>query len=330
MLELDPLLSSIVERAVELLSGDGGSLQLCDYANRQLKVEVARGLDALTGLVFAFGEGLTGRIVETGERLVVNDYRAWPEHSPQLEVEPFRSQLGAVVGTPIKGQDDRVLGALNVFAKPAGRTFSEHDAMLLDSFAGRAAIAIHNARLYQEKSALYDVSRAITSSGRLEEVLDKIWRAMRPLIPAESALLFRWDPEAGELSLGGSFGYDKVFLKEQRFTFRQREGYPGWVAATRQSLLISDVAVRPDFPPKYPEMNNGKPLGSFAGVPLVVRDQLVGVFALTSTARGVLLEEHLRLLEALAEQIADRSGTGPALRGDGIARRRKDPAGRQA
>ena len=203
VLELDPLLSSIVERAVELLSGDGGSLQLCDYANRQLKVEVARGLDALTGLVFTFGEGLTGRIVETGERLVVNDYRAWPEHSPQLEVEPFRSQLGAVVGTPIKGQDDvRVLGALNVFAKPAGRTFSEHDAMLLDSFAGRAAIAIHNARLYQEKSALYDVSRAITSSGRLEEVLDKIWPAVRPLIPAESALLFRWDPEAGELWLG--------------------------------------------------------------------------------------------------------------------------------
>ena len=155
--------------------------------------------------------------------------------------------------------------------------------MLLDSFAGRAAIAIHNARLYQEKSALYDVSRAITSSGRLEEVLDKIWHAMRPLIPAESALLFRWDPEAGELSLGGSFGYDKVFLKEQRFTFRQREGYPGWVAATRQSLLISDVAVRPDFPPKYPEMNNGKPLGSFAGVPLVVHDQF---------GRGLRLDQH--------------------------------------
>ena len=233
VLELDPLLRSIVERAVELLSGDGGLLQLCDEINRQSKVEVVHGLDALAGLVFAFGEGLTGTIVETGERLVVNDYLAWASHSPQLEAEPFRSQIGAVVGTPILGRDGRVLGTLNVFARPAGRTFGDHDATLLESFAGRVAIAIHNARLYREKSALYDVSRAITSSGRLEEVLDEIWRAMRPLIPAESALLFRWDPEAGELLVGGSFGYDKTFLQEQRFAFRPREGYPGWVAATR-------------------------------------------------------------------------------------------------
>ena len=51
-------------------------------------------------------------------------------------------------------------------------------------------------------------------------------------------------------------------------------------------------------------MNRGKLLGSFAGVPLIVRNQLVGVFALTSTVRGALRLEHLRLLEALAEQIA--------------------------
>ena len=198
-LELTPLLESIVVRAVELLNGDGGSLQLNDEINQQLKVKVANGLHELEGLVFPYGEGVTGQIVKMSAPLVMNSYHAWPHHSPQLDPEPFRSQIGAVVGAPILGQGGHVLGVVNVFAGPGGRVFSEHDATLLESFASRATIAIYNARLYQEKSALYDVSKAITTSNGLDEMLEKIWRATQQLIPAEAAILFRWDGGSGEL-----------------------------------------------------------------------------------------------------------------------------------
>ncbi len=144
-LDLDALLYSVVSRAMELLGGTEGGLYLYRAKQDALALTVAIGSNtAPIGTLLHRGEGLSGKVWETGESLVVGDYQHWEGRSPAFEGYPF----AAVIGVPICwGQE--FLGTLNVLADIPS-AFSQADADLLSLFAAQAAIAIRNARLYEE------------------------------------------------------------------------------------------------------------------------------------------------------------------------------------
>ena len=144
-LNLDTLLHSIVSRAIELLQGTKGGLYLYQAERDVLEWTVAIGPQlAPVGSVLHRGEGLSGRVWETGEPFIVDDYRQWEERPTVYKEYPFV----ATVGVPIRWGEE-FLGVLNVLADTP-RAFSPADARLLDLFATQAAIAIKNARLHQE------------------------------------------------------------------------------------------------------------------------------------------------------------------------------------
>ncbi len=144
-LDLDTLLRSIVSRAIELLGGTSGGLYLHRPEQDVLEWAVAIGPNLPPiGAVLHWGEGLSGRVWMTGESFFVNDYRQWEGQAAIYEAYPFR----ATVGVPIRWGRE-FLGVLNVLADPP-RTFSSADAELLNLLATQAAIAIENARLYEQ------------------------------------------------------------------------------------------------------------------------------------------------------------------------------------
>jgi two-component system, sensor histidine kinase PdtaS len=99
---------------------------------------------SLLGTVRRRGEGVSGKVWETGQPLIVDDYRTWEGRMIAYDGYAFT----AVVAVPIRwGQD--FLGVLNVNAGPP-HTFSPADADLLGLFATQAAIAIRNAQLYEQ------------------------------------------------------------------------------------------------------------------------------------------------------------------------------------
>ncbi|MCK4451305.1 MAG: GAF domain-containing protein, partial [Anaerolineae bacterium] len=144
-LNLDTLLHFIVSQAIELAGGAAGGLDLYRPERDLLERAVAVGYGVTPlGIILHRGEGLSGKVWETGEPLIVDDYHHWEGRAAGFEDYPFT----ASVGVPVRW-GEKFLGVLHV-ASDSARTFSPADAESLSLFATQAAVAIRNTRLYEE------------------------------------------------------------------------------------------------------------------------------------------------------------------------------------
>ena len=142
--DLDVLLAQIVERAMSLLDGEAAGLYLHRPERDLLEWVVAVGENmAPVGTTVSRGDGLSGRVWESGEPLLVDDYGSWPHRLPQRDPFP-----GMTLGVPVQW-GGRFLGVLNVWAGGGRQRFTEQDLVLLAQFAVQAAIAIENTRLVE-------------------------------------------------------------------------------------------------------------------------------------------------------------------------------------
>jgi len=144
--DLDTLLQHIVEQAIQLLGVDAGGMYLYRPEREVLEYVVTVGEQPTRlGVTLERGEGLSGKVWTTSEPLIVDDYRNWSGKSPKWSDFP----IGSAVGVPIQWGDE-FLGALNLWTGNTQRRFTSQDATLLSQFAAQAAIAIQNARLYEQ------------------------------------------------------------------------------------------------------------------------------------------------------------------------------------
>jgi len=143
-LEIRPLLESILTRACELAGTQDGLIQFIPSDGSALKLELGVGLIApYEGTMTEKGQGLTGRVWETGEPLIINDYSQWEHRVGET------SEFHAVLGLPLKSGDE-VIGVLGLLHRDAKKIFKSDQISLLERFAVLASLAINNARLYEE------------------------------------------------------------------------------------------------------------------------------------------------------------------------------------
>ncbi len=151
-LDLDALLHTITAQAIELLGAAAGWLYL--YRPEQDVLASVVTIDPsgrIPSAVLRRGEGLTGKVLETGQPLIVDDYEHWPGQAAIFK----GYNVSAVMGVPIwLGQE--FLGVLSIVDRPT--PFGAADVELLSLFATQAAVAIRNAQLVrslQESEARY-------------------------------------------------------------------------------------------------------------------------------------------------------------------------------
>ena len=118
---------------------------------------------------FRVGQGLTGRIIEEGRAVVSHD----------MQSEPRAAFLGSVIrrfgyrsflGVPLR-RGAEILGALEVITRDEARRFGPDDQHLMGAFADQAAVAIENARLFED--ARSHLAGVVEANRRLEE-LDRL------------------------------------------------------------------------------------------------------------------------------------------------------------
>ncbi|UCF93117.1 MAG: response regulator [Desulfobacterales bacterium] len=145
-LDLNELLKTILQRAAELAQTPEGFFNLYDSQNNYLEVKVGYGtLDKAVGFRYRPGEGLTGKVWQTGKPLVIQDYRKWPERLPN----PAFDNLVAIVGLPLacRGHTAGVIGLAHT---QPGRRIGSEEVKILEMFAELASIALDNAQLYTQ------------------------------------------------------------------------------------------------------------------------------------------------------------------------------------
>jgi signal transduction histidine kinase len=98
-----------------------------------------------TGITMRLGEGVGGRVVLTGEPLIVNDYDHWEGKAAVFVGDP----QSRVLGVPIRWQD-QTIGTILVLNDQQTRPFDRDDTWLLLQFADLASIAIENAKLHTQ------------------------------------------------------------------------------------------------------------------------------------------------------------------------------------
>jgi signal transduction histidine kinase/putative methionine-R-sulfoxide reductase with GAF domain len=147
-LETEPLLRNILENAVGILNCEAGSLFLVDEHSDELIFKVTAGPVAadLAGQRMPAGSGIVGQAVRTRAPVIANNVRAASSWFPTPDQETgFVSK--AILAMPLQVKD-RVIGVLEIINRRDGCPFVEDDQNLLAAFAGQAAVAIENAKLY--------------------------------------------------------------------------------------------------------------------------------------------------------------------------------------
>ena len=151
-LDLDHVLKTIVERAVQLTGLDGGSIYEFDERSGEFHLRASKNLgpalvEALRETPMRAGEGAVGHAVETGEPIEIAEMLDDSYQSPRrdaLIAEGYR----ALLVVPLR-REEHVIGALAVNRKAPGH-FPHDVVQLLKTFATQSAMAIQNARLFRE------------------------------------------------------------------------------------------------------------------------------------------------------------------------------------
>ncbi|NKQ36391.1 MAG: response regulator [Chloroflexi bacterium] len=235
---------------------------------------------------------------DTGQPLIIPD-TAVSDMWVNAEVSPHvKSWAGAPIN--VKGELIAFLALNNSIAN----TYRPDHTARLTAFAGQAASAFENARLFQEVNRRIDeltsfnkISQAITSTLDLQKTLTLITVNIRRLLKVDAASVVLRDDAQGDLWFAAASGAASEFVMGKRLPLGK--GVMGWVAESGQPLLVPDTSEDSRY---FGEFDNKS--GFFARsilcVPLVVKGQTIGAIEGINKHDGTFDEEDLRLLTRLA------------------------------
>ncbi len=173
LLDLDTVLSSIVNDATTLLGADSGDILLWDRERDALRVVAVSNFPPdMLGFEMPFGEGMSSQAITRQGAIEVEDYATYEHRVRALD----RYVFGSVLCAPLLFRG-AAIGAINVHARSRRHTFPPGSADLLAAFAGHAAIAIDHARRYENEVKLgrdlaetnRELTRLLTVQQRLAE-----------------------------------------------------------------------------------------------------------------------------------------------------------------
>jgi HD-GYP domain-containing protein (c-di-GMP phosphodiesterase class II) len=161
--ERDELLNMILRMALAQTGAACGSILLKDDTGRFLDIVAAVGLDPdiVHSVRVRVGEGIAGRVVETGLPVLVGRIEDHPEFAGLARNYPDKSFMSvplesdeSILAVPVKILK-KVIGVLNVHRKETGDPFTEKDFRLLCILASQAAGALENSRLLDDLENTY-------------------------------------------------------------------------------------------------------------------------------------------------------------------------------
>jgi class 3 adenylate cyclase len=170
-LDLTKVLNMVMDTIVELTGAERGFLMLLDQESGKLIFRVARNMDRETihRSSFKISRSLVNRVATEGEPIVTTNAQADPRFSAQESVVSY--SLRSILCVPLKVHGELV-GVIYADNRIVTGLFGDKDRDLLVSFANQAAVAIYNARLFQQVT---DQLKAITA---MKNLMDNVFASI--------------------------------------------------------------------------------------------------------------------------------------------------------
>ncbi|MFQ5343690.1 MAG: GAF domain-containing protein, partial [Anaerolineae bacterium] len=315
-LELPKLLHTVLQRAVTLLGVTGGDLGLYDEEKQEVVIVQSYNMGKdYAGTRLALGEGAMGRVAQTGEPVIVDDYTTWEDRSPQYAEGPWL----AVMATPLMARG-RLIGALGIVDADPVRRFTPSDVHRLSLFADQAAIVVEKARLLEEaqvrarrQAALVQLSADLAATLDDEEVCHRVVQGLHDTLGYAYQGIFLVDETTGERVCHASMGWPDA---PADWRIPPGQGITERVLLDGQLHYTPDVTQEPDYIPG---------LGSSAEVdaPIYVGGKVIGVLAVESREPHAFGPEDFEVIESAANQAGIAISNARSLE---VARRRAQEA----
>jgi sigma-B regulation protein RsbU (phosphoserine phosphatase) len=296
-LDLDELLRRVSGLLQKIIRFDIFAILLLEPKTNELRIRFSIGhpQEVVQKFRTRVGRGITGLAAERREAVLVNDVTAEPRYIGS--VPEVRSELA--VPLIVK---NRVIGVLDIQAPQIGY-FSEEHARLLTLIASRIASAIENARLYTRASrqariltVLNEISRELTAILDLDRLFQRIGELLHRLIDYHMFSILLLDATGTRLQHRFTLRFnEKVRAKGE---IELGKGLVGYAAQHRQPVLAADVSKDSRYIEGNPETR------SELVVPLIYKENVIGVLDLEHTRLGYFRDGHVRTLTTLAAQIA--------------------------
>jgi signal transduction histidine kinase len=155
-LELDGLLKRIVQAAADLSHAEAASILLYDESKQQLYFESATNLEEplMRGLIVPVESSIAGWVVTNRQPIIIADTQSDPRHFGKIG-KATNVTTTSMLGVPLIAKD-KVIGTLEAINKRDGK-FSQEDQNVLMALAAQAAVAIENARLFQQSDLIAEL-----------------------------------------------------------------------------------------------------------------------------------------------------------------------------
>jgi len=241
-------------------------------------------------------QGITGQAFRTREAQRVDDVRQFSGYLP------FNSDIRSELSIPIFA-GDQTFGVINVESDKLG-FFREQDEKLLLTIASQIGTAIEKIRLFElerqrlhESEILRKAAAIVSSSLELQYVLDSILDSVSEVVPFDNSSVFLIEGQDSYRVVsekGVSAFQENALIKTKSILFDA-------IKASQEPIILFDAQADPRF------KNWGKSdeyIHGWMGVPLIVRDDTIGILALSSSQPGIYDLNNTSLVHAFAHQAA--------------------------
>ena len=255
-LDLDSLLNRIAHAAADLCTAEATSILLYDKVKDQLYFRAASNLDApsMSELIVPVSGSIAGWIVTNQQPLIIDDVHKDPRHFGKIG-RITQVETRSLLGVPLM-RKDKVVGVLEAINKISGE-FSTEDQDLLMALGAQAAIAIENARLFQQSDLISEFVHEIRTP--LASLTAAAYILLRPEVSEErrTKILNTMQQEISRLSEMASAFLDLARLESGRTRFQ--------FATVNIGEVLEECALmtRSKFEEKQQELRldmNGKPI----------------------------------------------------------------------
>jgi PAS domain S-box-containing protein len=313
-LELEMVLDILARNTAKLLGSDTSAILLVDEVTQTLSIKGAYGLSeyVVKNTRDRLGESIAGRVALAGKPLVINDLPNDPTfYNPAARDEGLLAcaSVPLIVG-------EKIIGTLDVHSKTERYAFGDEQVHFLQMLAGQAAIAIENARLFEEErkakeateaantalAALNTIAFTVNSSLDLEADLEKALEIVLREMKLDHGWVFLSEDNGRFLRLAASVGLPDNFRHQEALT-------PVGRCACEEVLSVGEVRrhfERNACSRLMPYQQQDSTLSSqHISLPISVKQEVVGLLNLGGVNITKLAPENYAWLETVAQQIGN-------------------------
>jgi PAS domain S-box-containing protein len=306
-LDLAVVLERVLSLSMKTIGASSGSIIILDEKENPLESAIIIQDQVIyhtnEQLRETLDHGLAGWVVKNRDAVHIPDTRKderWLRRPNDDETATGKS----VVALPIMARQD-LMGVITLSHPQPNQLQREHVA-LVSSIADQAGIAVLNAKLYGDSlrqarvmTALANSAKAMSSTLRLETVLDNILKDIQNALQVEAVTLSLIDYNEGVLEYKAAI-HDKLPLHASLVGKRIRigQGFAGTVAETGDGVIVPDTTQDPRFSQTnqlYPEV---KPNAVIAA-PIFIPGRVLGVLEAINPYSGHFEPDSLQVLSGI-------------------------------